>query len=160
MTRRGWNYADVLEAVADRFPLAPAAIHADMTLSWRQFDERADGLARTLLAAGLGRQDKVAQYLRNCPQYLESMFASFKVAMVPVNTNFRYGDDELAYLWSDSDTAAVVFGSEFTDNMRPAAQASAPDPPLDTSRRSRRLPRLGNPLRDRGRRQSCRGRRG
>ena len=64
---------------------------------------------------GLRRQDKVAQYMRNRPEYLESMFAAFKAALVPVNTNFRYGDDELAYLWDDSDTSAVVFDAEFTE---------------------------------------------
>ena len=53
--------------------------------------------------------------MRNRPEYLESMFAAFKAALVPVNTNYRYGEDELSYLWNDSDTRAVVFDSEFTD---------------------------------------------
>jgi 3-oxocholest-4-en-26-oate---CoA ligase len=115
MTTGGWNYADVWEAIADRFPDEPASIHGQRRRTWRQFDERADGIAATLLGAGLGQQDKVAQFMRNRPEYLESMFAAFKAALVPVNTNYRYGDDELAYLWEDSDTAAVVFDAEFTE---------------------------------------------
>ena len=39
---------------------------------------------------------------------------AFKAGLVPVNTNYRYGDDELRYLWSNSDAEAVVFGAEFT----------------------------------------------
>jgi acyl-CoA synthetase (AMP-forming)/AMP-acid ligase II len=105
----------VWEAVADRFPDGLASIHGQQRWTWRQFDERADGVAVTLLEAGLRRQDKVAQFMRNRPQYLESMFGAFKAALVPVNTNYRYGDDELAYLWNDSDTAAVIFDAEFTE---------------------------------------------
>jgi fatty-acyl-CoA synthase len=32
-----------------------------------------------------------------------------------VNTNYRYGVDELRYLWTNSDTEAVVFDAEFTE---------------------------------------------
>jgi fatty-acyl-CoA synthase len=46
---------------------------------------------------------------------MESMFAVFKAGLVPVNTNYRYGDDELTYLWDNCDAAAVVFDAEFTD---------------------------------------------
>ncbi len=112
---RRWNYADVWEALADRFGDSPALLHGATARTWREYDSRADGVAATLLDLGLDRQDKVAQYCRNRPEYLESMFAAFKAGLVPVNTNFRYGDDELAYLWKDADTAAVVFDSEFTE---------------------------------------------
>ncbi len=111
----GWNYADVWEAVADRFPDEVAAVHGAVVRTWKELDERADAVASGLIGAGLQGQDKVAQYMRNRPEYLESMFAAFKAALVPVNTNFRYGDDELAYLWDDSDTVAVVFDAEFSE---------------------------------------------
>jgi fatty-acyl-CoA synthase len=122
----GWNFADVWEAVAERFPEAPALRHGPRHVSWRELDRRADGVAASLLDAGLARQDKVALYLRNRPEYLESLFATFKAGLVPVNTNYRYGDDELACLWDRSETAAVVFDAEFTDvclRLRPALPA-------------------------------------
>ncbi|HEV8065116.1 MAG TPA: AMP-binding protein, partial [Acidimicrobiales bacterium] len=111
-----WNYADVWEWIADRFGDEPALVHGDTARSWREFDRRAAGIAEVLLHAGLGRQEKVAQYCRNRPEYIETIFACFKASLVPVNTNFRYGPEELAYLWADSETAAVVFDAEFTDN--------------------------------------------
>jgi 3-oxocholest-4-en-26-oate---CoA ligase len=114
-TGTGWNFADLWEHVADRFGDELAAVHGGREVCWRDFDQRADGVARTLIDAGLSRQDKVAQYLRNCPEYMESMFGAFKAGLVPVNTNFRYGDEELRYLWGNSDTSAVVFHAEFTE---------------------------------------------
>jgi 3-oxocholest-4-en-26-oate---CoA ligase len=111
----GWNLAEIWERNADRFPEAVAQLHGDHVDTWRQFDRRADGIAATLLAAGAQHQDKVAHYLYNCPAYLESMFGMFKAALVPVNTNYRYTDDELEYLWGNADAVAVVFHGTFTD---------------------------------------------
>ena len=31
------------------------------------------------------------------------MFAMFKAGLVPINTNYRYADDELVYLWDNAD---------------------------------------------------------
>ena len=115
MSDHGWNYAELWEAVADRLPDAPAQVCADRRYTWAQFDRRADGLAATLLSAGLGHQDKVAQYLYNGPEYIESMFGAFKAGLVPVNTNYRYTDDELVYLWDNADAAAVIVHGDLGD---------------------------------------------
>ncbi len=109
-----WNFAEVWEAVADEIPEAPVLTHGDRTLTWSEFDSMADGLARWLLDADVAHQDKVALYLYNCSEYLVSEFACFKAGLVPINTNYRYADDELAYLWENADTVAVIFHGVFT----------------------------------------------
>jgi acyl-CoA synthetase (AMP-forming)/AMP-acid ligase II len=113
----GWNFADVWEVVAEQIPDAQALVHGDRRISWRDMDRRADGIARTLLADGAKHQDKVAQYLWNCPEYLESVYATFKAGLAPVNTNYRYADDELVYLWDNADAVAVVFHGCFVDRI-------------------------------------------
>src|SRR4051794_35305771 len=113
----GWNFADVWEAVADALPGAPAQVQGARRYTWREFDRRADGIARTLLDAGVERQDKVVQYLYNRPEYLESMFGIFKASLVPVNTNYRYTEDELVYLWDNADAVAAVFEASFIDRI-------------------------------------------
>ena len=114
----GWNIAEVWETVAEAQPDAPAIIQGGHRSTWADFDRRADGVAARLVRAdGAERQAKVAQYLYNCPEYLESLFASFKAGMVPVNTNYRYVDDELVYLWENADAIAVVFHGRFTETI-------------------------------------------
>jgi fatty-acyl-CoA synthase len=110
---RGWNFADVYEAVARRIPDAPCQVQGDRTMSWDEFDRGADGLARHLLDAGLGHQAKVAAYLTNCPEYLQAYLGACKAGMVPVNTNYRYGPDEITYLFDDADAEAVVFHAAY-----------------------------------------------
>jgi fatty-acyl-CoA synthase len=109
----GWNFADEWEVVADCIPDADAQVHGERRISWRDFERRADGLARAFVEAGVHQQDKVALYLYNGPEYLEAVFGAFKAGLVPVNTNYRYRDDELAYLWDNSDAVAVVFHGTF-----------------------------------------------
>src|SRR3984885_3475249 len=109
----GWNVADVLEVVAEQVPDAAAAIQGTQVLTWAQMDAHANAIANFLIEAGLPRQANVAQYLRNSPEYIESLDACLKGAFVPVNTNYRYGPDELVYLWDNADIAAVIFGGEF-----------------------------------------------
>ncbi len=113
----GWTYADIYETIADTLPEAPALIHGDRRVTWAEFDARADGLAQHLLDQGCGHQDKVAFYLYNCPEYSELLFACSKASLVHVNTNYRYADDELVYIWDNADTVAVVFHSSFTDTI-------------------------------------------
>jgi 3-oxocholest-4-en-26-oate---CoA ligase len=110
----GWNFADVWEVIASQLPDAQALVHGDRHISWAELDRRADGVAAALLAGGLTEQDKVAQYLYNGPEYIESMFATFKAGLVPINTNYRYQDDELVYLWDNADCVAIVFHGSFT----------------------------------------------
>jgi len=62
-------------------------------------------------------QDKVALYLYNSIEYMETVTAAFRVGLVPVNTNYRYGKDELLYLWDNADAVAVIFHGIFADTI-------------------------------------------
>jgi 3-oxocholest-4-en-26-oate---CoA ligase len=108
-----WNYADVFETVAATIPNNAAQVFGDRTYTWQEFNRRSNALAADLLAAGLGHQAKVAAYLWNGPEYLETYFAAFKAGLVPVNTNYRYGAEEIRYLFDNADAEAVVFHASF-----------------------------------------------
>jgi 3-oxocholest-4-en-26-oate---CoA ligase len=111
----GWNYADIYEGVAAAVPDRPAQIHGELVQTWAELDRRANAVAADLLAAGLGEQAKVAAYLTNGTEYLEVYLAAFKAGLVPVNTNYRYGPEEIRYLFDNADAEAVVFHASFAD---------------------------------------------
>ena len=115
MQCREWAFANVWETIAASVPDRVALVHGERQIAWADFNTRAEAIATALLDAGLQHQDKVALYLHNSPAYMESSFAAFKARLVPVNTNYRYTGDELAHLWSDADTVAVIFHGTFTD---------------------------------------------
>lgn len=116
MSDTGWNFADLWESIAEQIPEALAQQQGDRATSWAEFNRRANGVAQALLdAPGAAEQNKVAQYLYNAPEYLESVFAAFKAGMAVVNTNYRYTADELVYLWDNADVTTVVFHATFAE---------------------------------------------
>jgi fatty-acyl-CoA synthase len=108
-----WNLADVWEVVAELMPGRPAQRSGSRTITWGQFDRRANALACDLLDAGLTHQSKVGAYLYSCPEYLETYAAAVKAGMAPFNVNYRYGPDEVCYLLDDADAEAIVFHATF-----------------------------------------------
>ncbi len=119
-----WNFATLLEAVASAVPDATAVVEADgEETTWAEVSHRADRVGAALLAAGLPRQASVGVVMRNCGAFLETYYAAFKAALVPVNVNYRYGPGEVAHLLADADASAVVYQAEFRDVVE-AARAS------------------------------------
>ncbi len=115
-TPSGWNFADLFETITTQIPDALAQQQGDRAITWSEWNRRANGVAAGLLAAPVvAEQNKVAQYLYNSPEYLESVFAAFKAGLAVVNTNYRYAADELAYLWDNADVTTVVFHGTFAD---------------------------------------------
>jgi acyl-CoA synthetase (AMP-forming)/AMP-acid ligase II len=115
----GWNFADVWEEVAAASPDRLAQVHGPRSLTWQAFDRRSNALAAHFLTAGLGPQAKVAAYLTNAPEYLETYYAAFKAGLAPVNTNYRYGSEELFYLFDNADAEAIVFHAGFAAQLEP-----------------------------------------
>jgi len=109
-----WNFADLYEGIAARIPDHPCQIQGDRVITWGHFDARTNALTADLLRVGLSHSSKVAAYLYNCPEYLETYIAAFKGGFVPANTNYRYGPEEVSYLFDNSDAEAVVFHAAFT----------------------------------------------
>ena len=74
-------------------------------------------MAAALTAAGLGPDSKVGLFLYNSNEYLETQFGAFKMRGVPINVNYRYLDDELAYLLDNADAEALVFHTSLGDRV-------------------------------------------
>jgi 3-oxocholest-4-en-26-oate---CoA ligase len=117
-----WNYADAFETIAAATPNAPAQDCGNRRYTWAEFEGRADRLAAHMLAHGVTRNAKVAAYLWNGPEYLETYLAAFKAGLAPVNTNYRYGANEIRYLFENADAEVVVFHAGFADLLEQVRQ--------------------------------------
>ena len=81
---------------------------------------RASALAQGMRAAGLASGDRVALVARNCPGYIETLFACWMAGMIAVPVNAKLHPKELAFVLDDSgarwafvdeDWAAALGGS-------------------------------------------------
>ncbi len=112
-----WNFGEIFSAIARAIPDSPALVDGRRRFTWAEFDARAAALGAELNAAGLAHQARVAVYLRNSAEFLESYHAALLSRLVPVNVNHRYGPDELVYLLSDADAEAVIVHAEFAERI-------------------------------------------
>ncbi|MHB8452738.1 MAG: acyl-CoA synthetase [Mycobacteriales bacterium] len=120
-----FNLADLFEAVAAAVGDREALACGDVRESYAELDARANRLAHYLRGAGIGPGDHVGILLYNSVEWVESMLACLKVRAVPINVNYRYVADELAYLFHDSGIVALVTGAEFGDRVRAVAPGVA-----------------------------------
>lgn len=104
-----YNFATAWEAIADAQPTARALVQGARVVDWGSFDARAARLAGGLLARGVQEGAKVASYLYNSNEYMEGVFATWKLRGAPVNVNYRYLEDELLYLVDNSDAEVLLF---------------------------------------------------
>ena len=127
-----FDLSTVFRTVAKAIPDNEVMIWRDLRLTYAQMDARIDGVAHYLVSRGLGchierdrlaghqsGQDHVGLYMRNGNEYLEAMVAGYRARVAPFNVNFRYVEEELLYLLTDSGARALIYSSEFA----PAVQA-------------------------------------
>ncbi|HMI89328.1 MAG TPA: acyl-CoA synthetase [Polyangiaceae bacterium] len=112
-----FNIADMFESVADAVPDRAAVVCGDRRLTFAELDERATRAANALLAQGVRPGDHLGLYLYNGTEFLELMLAAFKIRAVPININYRYVEEELAFLLSNAKVVAVAYEAELAPRM-------------------------------------------
>ena len=111
------NIATAWEAISDQIGDLTAIYSGENSESWEEFEKRSASLAKTFSEKGLKRDSKVAFYCYNGPEYLEGQFAAFKIRAIPANVNYRYLDEELAYILNNADAEALLFDSSLTERV-------------------------------------------
>ena len=112
-----WSYVDVWRTVGEAQPDAVAIESGDIVVTWSEFVDQMDALGSYFHGLALPHQSTVAAYLYNCPEYLVTFAGTLAAGLVPINTNYRYGHDELAYLFDNADTKVIVFHGTFTEKI-------------------------------------------
>src|SRR3974390_2976388 len=118
-----FNLADLFESVVDQVEAATAMVSGGRRLDYRDLDRRANRLAHYFERVGIGPGDHIGIQLANGTEYIEVMLACFKIRAVPINVNYRYGSDDLTYLYRDAALAGLVFHSRFADAVTGALAA-------------------------------------
>ena len=111
------HFATAWESAADTLPEHDAIVQGERRMTYAQFDDAAARFAGALEAAGVTEGSAVGLYLYNCPEYLVAQHGAFKHRAVSVNVNYRYLDDELAYLLDNSEAAVLVYHTSLSDRV-------------------------------------------
>ena len=113
-----WNFADMWESVSDALADNVVLVQGDRRVTWRPV-RRARGRASPprFTAAGLAARLEGRVVPLQLQRVQRGVYATFKMRGVPVNVNYRYLEDELAYLLDNSDAEALLFHGELGEHV-------------------------------------------
>ena len=99
-------------------------------VSYRQLGENVARCGNVLLAAKVGRGDRVLMVVVDCPEFFYLFWGAIKAGIIPVpiNTLLRAGDYQ--YMIEDSACAGLVYSPEYASEVEPALAAAAHKPPI------------------------------
>jgi long-chain acyl-CoA synthetase len=118
MTYPGRPLGDILAITAVHRPEKVATHFLGAELTFLDLKRRADALAASLAGMGIGKGDRVAIMLPNCPQYIIAAFAILQLGAVIVNVNPSYTEREFLVIAADSTPRALIT----LDALAPMAQ--------------------------------------
>jgi long-chain acyl-CoA synthetase len=98
---------EFLRRSAGRYPSQVATTFLGSRLTYGQLKTQVDHLAGKLHKMGVGKGDRLAIMLPNCPQMVISYYATLSLGAVTVLTNPLYVERELEHQWSESGVETV-----------------------------------------------------
>ena len=108
------NLANLFEIAVDAYPDREYLVANGKRRTYAEMEARANQLAHHLAAQGIGPGDHVGIYAYNSVEWVETLWAVFKLRAVWINVNYRYVKDELRYLLTNADLKALVHQREFS----------------------------------------------
>jgi fatty-acyl-CoA synthase len=84
-----------------------------LKLTYSEFNEKCDQIAKGLMALGINKGDHIAVWAYNVPEWVYLQFASAKIGAILVTVNTYYKFHELEYLLKQSDTTSLFLVDKF-----------------------------------------------
>ncbi|MGO2423839.1 MAG: AMP-binding protein, partial [Brevibacterium aurantiacum] len=115
--RRGVNVSRFLTQTARRIPDHTAVIDDDHSVrwTWRELDDRAEALALTLQAGGVGRRDSVLLVSANHAEVIQSFWGIIRAGAVIAPPNAALSTEELLSISADVAPAAIIVDRAHAD---------------------------------------------
>lgn len=122
--------SDFVGWFAERTPNAEAAVCGEVRLTYAALHARVEATARALLAAGIGKGDRVATLSPPNIDFWVTFLASVSIGAIWLGLNPRYRTEELKYLVSDAEPsllfARTALGERRYDDEIAAMRDAAP----------------------------------
>ena len=108
---------ELLEKRAKEYPDVDALVYVDRDyrLTWKEFNDSVDTIAKGLMALGVKKGDKLALWATNVPHWTAIMFATAKIGAVLLTINTNYKSAEIDYILRQSETEHLMMIDGYRD---------------------------------------------
>jgi len=132
----------ILSVHAAHRPEREALVDADVRFRYRELDEYVDRLARTLMARGMRRGDKLALMMRNGHRYLLAQWAALRIGAPVVQIGYRLKAGEVAHILDNAEPAVIIHDEDLTSVIDEAIKTSGRAPRCGTIKTPREFDAL------------------
>ena len=114
----GETIGEMLENIVKQYPDNEALVAVDQNIRWTysEFLLKVDELARSLMALGVEKGDRVAIWAMNYAEWVVVQFATAKCGAIMVNINPAYRTFELEYALKQSEVHTLILQGRFKNS--------------------------------------------
>jgi acyl-CoA synthetase (AMP-forming)/AMP-acid ligase II len=105
-----------------RFPDKVASIFGEERLTYREINERINGMINGLTNLGVKKGDRVAIFSPNHGRYIEFLFGAAKGGFALCTINFMLKEGELRFILQNSEAKAIIYHSQYHDLIERASK--------------------------------------
>ena len=99
---------DLFRMAAERHRGKTALTFYGATFPFERLQALVEKMAGSMAASGVGKGDRVALMLPNCPQYVISFFAAIRLGAIVTQLNPMYVEREIEHILTDSGAETIV----------------------------------------------------
>jgi fatty-acyl-CoA synthase len=106
---------DDLHATVERYAGREALVvrHQDVRWTYAELNDRVDDLARSLVASGFERGDRIGIWAPNCSEWVLVQYATARIGVILVNINPAYRTHEVRFALHQSGCRGLVAATDF-----------------------------------------------
>ncbi|MDH3732528.1 MAG: benzoate-CoA ligase family protein [Gemmatimonadota bacterium] len=112
-------------AIVEAAPPTDSAEDGGRSVTYADLATSVGRAGNALLEAGAAPGDRVLMVVKDCAEFFYVFWGAIKAGIVPVPVNVMLRADDLAFMISDADVAAIVYSPEFAREVVPALAMAA-----------------------------------
>lgn len=131
---RNKTWIDILEQRAKTSPDAEAIIFDEQRITYAEYLDRVNQLAKGLYAIDVKQGDHIGLWMTNRPEWCYFRHAIYKLGAIMVPINTRYKPEEIAYILKQGDIKTLVMEEKFLERINAVDILKKVIPELVTSK--------------------------
>jgi long-chain acyl-CoA synthetase len=109
------NLGELLSISAAKHPKRVAIVFGQKKIKYKILQDLTNQVAAGLIHLGIKKQDRVALFLDNCPEFVLSYFAVLKAGGVVVPINYMFKIEEAKFILEDSQAICLITSRPYVD---------------------------------------------